>query len=124
VLCVEACYGVLQCVTVCCSVSRCVAACHGVLQCATVCCSVSRCVAVCYSVLQRVVSQRACVCESHPTRVEVMCLAYESVMSRVFFFFLDNLQQIAVRALVGRMSVNESWHTYVYDRRRYECAMS
>jgi len=44
---------VLQCVTMCCSVSQCdssdqstASACHSVLQCVAVCCNVLQCVAV------------------------------------------------------------------------------
>ena len=39
----------LQCVTVCHSVSQCVTVCHSVSKCIAVCCSVSQCVAVCRS---------------------------------------------------------------------------
>ena len=58
------CWGVLQCVVVCCSVLQCVAvccvACCIVLQCATVC-SLDRCMNVCVQVY---VCIGACVCES------------------------------------------------------------
>jgi len=44
--------GLLQCVTMCCSVLQRVAVCCSVLQCVAVCCSVLHCCAVCCSVLQ------------------------------------------------------------------------
>jgi len=51
---VTVCCEVLQCVAVCCSVLQCVAVCCSVLRCDAVCCSVLQCVAVCPSVLQSV----------------------------------------------------------------------
>jgi len=85
---VAVCHEVLQCVLVCCSVSRGVAVCfrllqcvavhclvqlcpvavlngcvaeyHSVLQCVAVCCSVLQCVAVCCSVLQCIVLRNPC----------------------------------------------------------------
>ena len=57
------CYGVLQCVAVCCSVLKCVAVCYRVLQLATVvvvCCSVLPCALAAACVNRYVLSRRAC----------------------------------------------------------------